>query len=76
MNYSVRQSKTLRQNSEVVFPGFRALLPAQEFMAMTHGCEANQIAHDTFGEGDVLAAFEGKAARILGPPGPVPQGRP
>jgi len=43
---------------------------------MTHGCEANQIAHDTYGEGDVLAAFEGKVARILGPPGPVPQGRP
>jgi threonine aldolase len=63
---SAKQRMLLRQNSEVVFPGFRTLPPAQEFMAMARWCESNQIAHDAYGEGDLLEGFEAKVARMLG----------
>jgi threonine aldolase len=63
---TAKQRTLLRQNSEVVIPGFRALPPAEEFMAMARWCESNQIVHDAYGEGEVLAGFEEKVARTLG----------
>ncbi|MDE1150172.1 MAG: beta-eliminating lyase-related protein [Azospirillaceae bacterium] len=56
----------LRQACAIVFPGFRVLTPAEEFRAVAAWCDANGVAHDQYGEGDLLAAFEGTVAGLLG----------
>jgi threonine aldolase len=66
MNELATQRARLRRASDVILPGFRERTPAQEFSALAQWCEANEIVHDLYGEGDILAQFEGKVARILG----------
>jgi threonine aldolase len=48
------------------FPGHRARTPAEMFAAMAAWCEANGIAHDTYGDGALIQAFEARVAEILG----------
>ena len=66
MNEAATQRARLRRNCDLILPGFRERTPAQEFAAMAQWCEANQIVHDSYGEGDLLAQFETKVARLLG----------
>jgi len=56
----------LRQQCQIVLPGHRQPTPAQMFAAMATWCEANQIAHDTYGDGVLLQQFEQKIADLLG----------
>jgi threonine aldolase len=54
-----------------VLPGFRTPTPAEEFRAMGAWCEAGGVAHDTYGEGALIAGFEAKIAELTGKPAAV-----
>jgi threonine aldolase len=56
----------LRQQCATVLPGHRQETPAQTFAAMAAWCEENGIAHDVYGEGELIAALERKVAALLG----------
>lgn len=57
----------LQQQSTLVFPGHRARSPAAMFGAMAAWCEANHVsAHDIYGAGTLIEAFEQKIAAMLG----------
>ena len=57
----------LQQQSTLVFPGHRARPPAEMFAAMAAWCDTNQItAHDIYGAGALIEAFEQKIADTLG----------
>jgi threonine aldolase len=56
----------LLQSCHTVFPGHRARTPAQMFSAMAQWCEANGVAHDVYGSGALIEAFEAKVAGLLG----------
>ena len=49
-----------------VFPGHRARTPAEMFAAMAAWCDANGIAHDTYGDGALIQGFEARVAEVLG----------
>jgi len=49
-----------------VFPGHRARTPAEMFTAMAAWCEANGIAHDTYGDGALIQQFDARVAGLLG----------
>ncbi|MYN03754.1 threonine aldolase [Pseudoduganella sp. DS3] len=56
----------LRQNCHTVLPGHRQPAPAETFAAMAEWCAANGVAHDVYGEGELLQSFERKVASLLG----------
>jgi threonine aldolase len=56
----------LLQQCDTVIPGHRARSPAEMFAAMAAWCEANQVAHDVYGDGALIQAFEQKVAALLG----------
>ena len=56
----------LRQRCHTVLPGHRQPTPAATFAAMAAWCEANDVAHDTYGEGALIEQFENKIASALG----------
>ena len=56
----------LRQNCHTVLPGHRPATPAETFAAMAAWCEANAVAHDTYGDGTLIKEFEQKIAALLG----------
>lgn len=56
----------LRQRCHTIVPGQRQPTPAQTFAAMAAWCEANDVAHDTYGEGALIEAFENRIAALLG----------
>lgn len=56
----------LRQRCHTILPGQRQPTPAATFAAMAAWCEANDVAHDTYGEGALIEAFEQKIAALLG----------
>ena len=56
----------LRQLCHTVLPGHRATTPAETFAAMAHWCEAHDVAHDIYGDGALLQAFERQVADLLG----------
>jgi threonine aldolase len=49
-----------------VLPGHRARTPAEMFAAMAAWCEANGVAHDTYGDGALIQGFERRVAELLG----------
>ncbi|TWI69341.1 L-threonine aldolase [Pseudoduganella lurida] len=56
----------LRQRCHTVLPGHRQPTPAQTYAAMGAWCEANGIAHDVYGEGELVQSLERKVAALLG----------
>ena len=56
----------LRQRCHTVLPGHRQPTPAATFAAMAAWCDANAVAHDTYGEGALIEQFENKIASLLG----------
>lgn len=56
----------LFQQCDTVLPGHRARSPAQMFTVMAEWCEANDVAHDVYGDGPLVQAFEDKIAALLG----------
>nr|WP_229496205.1 beta-eliminating lyase-related protein [Massilia polaris] len=49
-----------------VLPGHRAKTPAEMFSSMAAWCEANDVAHDVYGNGELIQQFEQKIASLLG----------
>lgn len=49
-----------------ILPGHRARTPADLYAAMAAWCQANEVAHDVYGEGALIQAFERKVADVLG----------
>lgn len=56
----------LRQQCATVLPGHRQQTPAQVFAAMAAWCERHGIAHDVYGEGELIQSLERKVAALLG----------
>ena len=56
----------LRQRCHTTLPGHRAPTPAATFRAMADWCDANDVRHDHYGNGDLISAFEQKIATLLG----------
>ena len=56
----------LLQQCDAVIPGHRQRSPAEMFQAMADWCEANNVAHDVYGDGPLIEAFEDKVAALLG----------
>jgi threonine aldolase len=56
----------LREQCTVVLPGHRQQTPAQTFAAMAAWCERNGIAHDVYGDGELIQSLERKVAALLG----------
>ncbi|WP_338761635.1 beta-eliminating lyase-related protein [Massilia sp. METH4] len=56
----------LRQQCTVVLPGHRQQTPAQAFAAMAAWCGEHGVAHDLYGEGELIQALERKTAALLG----------
>ncbi|MBB3219888.1 threonine aldolase family protein [Pseudoduganella umbonata] len=62
----VVDESALRQQCGTVLPGHRQQTPAQAFAAMAAWCEENGIAHDVYGDGELIGALERKVAALLG----------
>lgn len=56
----------LRQQCHTIVPGHRQPTPAATFAAMAAWCEEHGVAHDTYGDGELIEQFEQKIARLLG----------
>ncbi len=56
----------LLQQCDTVIPGHRQRSPAEMFQAMADWCAANKVAHDVYGEGELIQSFEKKVAALLG----------
>lgn len=60
--------KSLRDSCDTFFHGHRQQTAAQSFSAMAAWCEARQIAHDHYGEGELIQSFENEVAALCGFP--------
>ncbi|MFZ6657017.1 threonine aldolase family protein [Undibacterium sp. TJN19] len=56
---------TLRLSCHTTLPGHKAVSPAETFSRMASWCERHQVQHDTYGEGELVQAFEQKIAALL-----------
>lgn len=56
----------LKSSCHTTLPGHLALTPAQTFTRMAAWCEEHNIGHDSYGEGELVQAFEQKVATLLG----------
>lgn len=71
MRYTPEQRLKLREDCELIVPGFAESSPAQEFKALGDWCERHGVAHDDYGEGKLVDGFEQKIAALLGKPAAV-----
>ena len=71
MPYTPAQRQQLRKRCELIVPGWAALSPAEEFRQLADWCEAQQLAHDLYGQGELVQGFEQKIAALLGLPAAV-----
>ncbi|HEY0488763.1 MAG TPA: beta-eliminating lyase-related protein [Telluria sp.] len=56
----------LLKQCHTVLPGHRARTPSEMFAAMAAWCETNDVAHDVYGNGELIQQFEQKIATLLG----------
>lgn len=56
----------LRRQCRTVLPGHAQQSPAQTYAAMAAWCEENGIAHDVYGDGELIQSLERKVAALLG----------
>ncbi|MGF1792486.1 beta-eliminating lyase-related protein [Photobacterium profundum] len=56
----------LRSQCHTILPGQENTSPATLFQQMADWCSANNIDHDTYGEGQLIQDFEAKIADLLG----------
>ncbi|AMP03811.1 threonine aldolase family protein [Collimonas pratensis] len=56
----------LRQQCHTFFSSSAPRTAAQDFSAMAAWCEAHDIQHDSYGEGQLIQDFENKVAALLG----------
>lgn len=71
MRYTPEQRRQLREDCELIVPGFAEASPAQEFKAMGEWCARHGVEHDHYGEGRLVESFEQKIAALLGKPAAV-----
>ncbi|MDQ2779807.1 MAG: beta-eliminating lyase-related protein [Pseudomonadota bacterium] len=60
--------QALRRQCALIVPGFAIPDAAAEFRQLADWCEANGVAHDLYGKGELVEAFERKLAGLLGKP--------
>jgi threonine aldolase len=60
------ERQTLRESCAVAIPGFKPVMPDEEFRRMAAWCEANGTRHDVYGEGPLIADFERRIAELTG----------
>ena len=56
----------LQSSCHTVLPGHPARSPARLFADMAAWCEQHGVAHDVYGSGELIEAFERKVAALLG----------
>nr|WP_229499327.1 beta-eliminating lyase-related protein [Pseudoduganella ginsengisoli] len=56
----------MRQRCHTILPGHRQPTPAELYAAMADWCEQHQVAHDVYGDGELIQSFEAKIAALLG----------
>lgn len=56
----------LQRDCHTVLPGHRARSPSAMFADMSAWCAEHDIAHDVYGCGEAIEAFEHKVAKLLG----------
>ncbi|NUW69333.1 threonine aldolase family protein [Vibrio coralliilyticus] len=59
-------SSQLKQLCHTILPGSKEDTPAEHFAKMAAWCEEHNVAHDVYGEGETIQAFEQKVADLLG----------
>ncbi|MCG9595359.1 beta-eliminating lyase-related protein [Vibrio sp. Isolate25] len=59
-------SSQLKQLCHTILPGNKEESPAEHFAKMAAWCEEHNVAHDIYGEGETIQAFEQKVADLLG----------
>ncbi|WP_391091648.1 beta-eliminating lyase-related protein [Vibrio sp. NH-UV-68] len=59
-------STQLKQQCHTFLPGNKEDSPAEHFAKMAKWCEQHNVAHDVYGEGETIQAFEQKVADLLG----------
>ncbi|MGO1297582.1 MAG: threonine aldolase family protein [Vibrio sp.] len=57
---------SLREQCHTFLSGNREATPAELFAAMATWCAEHDVAHDSYGEGETIQAFEQKIAQLLG----------
>jgi threonine aldolase len=68
MALTAEQRQALRKRCTLIVPGFDVPDAAGEFRQLADWCAANDIAHDTYGKGELVEGFERKIAALLGKP--------
>lgn len=66
MPLTAAERKQLRDRCPVVLSGFRTPAPAEEFRLLADWCQANDVAHDVYGEGRLIEDFEARIAGLTG----------
>lgn len=56
----------LRERCTTFLSGHAPRSPAEDFAAMAIWCAEHSVEHDSYGEGDLIQAFERKLAKLLG----------
>jgi threonine aldolase len=74
------ERRALRRGCSLVVPDFATGSAADDFRAVADWCEANRVEHDSYGQGELVEAFErkvavrlGKAAAMFAPSGVMAQ---
>lgn len=68
MPATAAERRELRRDCRLVLPDFATGSAASDFRAIADWCEANDVEHDRYGQGEVVEAFERKVADRLGKP--------
>ncbi len=66
MNLTPAETQALRQSCHSFLTGHSQPEPAEEFAAMAQWCADKNIAHDVYGEGNLVQQFEQQVAALLG----------
>ena len=68
MTLTAEQRQALRKRCMLIVPGFDVPDAAGEFRQLADWCAASDVAHDTYGKGELVEGFERKIAALLGKP--------
>ena len=71
MTLTPEQRQALRRRCTLVVPGFDIPDAAGEFRQIADWCAEHDVAHDTYGKGELVEGFERKIADLLGKPAAI-----